>query len=285
VKNKPILAYGVIFIVMFSLTKVGFSQDTSNEGFARFLFNKGEYYRAITEYYKILYNTTDSTKTINTLKNMALCYFYGADYEGFINFFHNNKNTFLMNSKAYSEMNLFQGKSYYHLSSYTKAISILEKINFEPGDSLYDEKHFIIGLSYAHLYDWETALKKMEPIINNKEYLEFRDYLFSQKKYILSFPKRDPTFAGILSAALPGSGYFYCNRITTGITSLIVNGLLFWSVFDAAKNKQYGLSAGIGFFGLGWYIGNIIGSVNAAHQYNSFYQEQYLKDVLPKDLK
>ena len=274
-----------LFIFICFLVNVSFSQEVSGEGFARFLFNKGEYYRAITEYYKMLYKATGLTEKISFLKNIGLCYLSGDDYENYITFYKNNRNVFLMRPKIYSEMNLYLGKSYYNINLYQEAISVLEGITFVSNDSLYNDKYFFTGLSYAHLHEWNSAFRNMEFVNGNSKYLRVRDHLNNHKEDLLNFSKKEPIFAGFLSALIPGAGYIYCDKLTTGITSLVVNGLLIWAFYDTINNNQYGLSASIGFFGLGWYIGNIIGSANAAHQYNSYYQEQYLNDILTDNLK
>jgi hypothetical protein len=106
--------------------------------------------------------------------------------------------------------------------------------------------------------------------------------MLSKREELVSMPRKDPTIAGILSAIAPGSGYVYAQKTVTGLTSFVVNGLIVWSLSDALKNKQYGLSATIGAFGMGWYLGNIIGSVSAANQYNAAFESKILDDAIRK---
>ena len=75
--------------------------------------------------------------------------------------------------------------------------------------------------------------------------------------------------AGTLSAIVPGSGYVYAGRPQTGVASFIVNMLFIWSVGDAIKHESYGLASALGFFGIGWYVGNISGYSTAAGEYNT----------------
>lgn len=51
----------LIIIILFLITtlfniEIDVGQEMSDEGFADFLFREGEYYRAITEYYRIMYD-------------------------------------------------------------------------------------------------------------------------------------------------------------------------------------------------------------------------------------
>jgi tetratricopeptide (TPR) repeat protein len=277
--KKYVFSFVVVCIIF---TSSILAQDIQTENFAKFLSDNGEYYRAITEYYKLLYNTSDQQKKSQILKSIGVCYYDGDDYDGMITFFNKNKNLFIADSSLYIEMKLLYAKSNFQLGSYVDAVSNLEKVDTSRNDSLSDEIKYYLGLSYAHLGDWDNSYKYIYSIKKEPKYLNFREYMLNQKETISSFSKKDPTLAGIFSAVVPGTGYIYCNRVTTGITSFVVNGLLCWSIYDAIKNKQYGLSVSIGFFGMGWYVGNILGSVSAANQYNANVEENILKNATVK---
>ena len=281
--SKIFLLFLCQFILL--IVKTGYSQGTADDKFASFLFSKGEYYRAITEYYRVYYISSDRDVKVNCLKNIGLCYFSGEDYDGFINFFRRNRNDFILTPKTAVEMKILEGKSYFKLNSYERAISIFEKTQIEYGDSLYPEKYFFTALSYAHLYNWRAANENLELVNKGKKFSKIQEYLNKQHDGLPVISSRNPTLAGILSGLVPGTGYIYSGRISTGISSLLVNGLLIWAIIDATKNHQYGLSLSLGFFGMGWYVGNIIGSVNAANQYNTYNQEQYLKNHFPSSYK
>ena len=64
---------------------------------------------------------------------------------------------------------------------------------------------------------------------------------------------------------------------------MILNGLLIWTLNDAIKQKQYGLASVVGFFGIGWYIGNIKGSANAADVYNKHIRNKFINKLFEKE--
>ena len=109
--------------------------------------------------------------------------------------------------------------------------------------------------------------------------LKFRD----PDESPLKFGLKEGITAGILSSIIPGAGYLYCNRKRTGITSFIVNGLLFWTIRDAIIKKQYGFATTACFFGIGWYIGNIKGSVDAAKAHNAHVRKESINSMLEKE--
>jgi hypothetical protein len=51
-----------------------------------------------------------------------------------------------------------------------------------------------------------------------------------------------------MSAIIPGAGYAYSDRVGTGITSFIVNGLIIWTIRDALIKEQYGFVGAVSFF-------------------------------------
>jgi tetratricopeptide (TPR) repeat protein len=273
-----------LFLITIALNiEILCAQEFNNEGFADFLFKKGEYYRAITEYYRLLHICTDSTKKVKLFSNIGLCYFHGADYEGYVSFLKKNEIHFQSNSKIRAEMDLYLGKSFYCLNQYPKVISTLERSNVSANNLFYDETQFLLGISYARIFDWQTAIKKMQLIKQDTPQKIFAENISRSLKNFSKLPKKSPFWAGTLSSIIPGAGYFYCNRKGTGLTSLIVNGLLIWTVRDAIIKKQYGLATAVSFLGIGWYIGNIKGSIDAADIYNTNIRNEFIDYLLKKE--
>jgi hypothetical protein len=81
---------------------------------------------------------------------------------------------------------------------------------------------------------------------------------------------KNPAFAGIASAAIPGSGKVYAHRGWDGLYSLLIIGTMLWQAYEGFSKEGYRSARGITFgtLGLTFYAGNIYGSVNAARRYN-----------------
>jgi len=261
------------------------AQEFSSETFADYLFREGEYYRAITEYFRFLHTVSDSTIRAGLLRKVGLCYFKGGDYDGYILFFENNQFNFYRDSLIYNEMNLYLGKSYYHLNRYKKAIAKLDSQQLSPPNQFFDDFLFLVGISYSRMYDWQKAIQKLQLINQGHSDID----KIRANNMILSlqnFPDlshRSPFLAGGLSAIIPGAGYAYCHRWGTAIASFLVNGLLVWTFSDALKKEQYGLASLTGFVGIGWYVGNIKGSAKAAKKYNSHIRNDYIDNILRRE--
>ena len=273
----------------FANHSIAFTHETphpqifSDEGFADFLVKEGEYDRAITEYYRLLYNSKNLSQMLNLLKKIGLCYFQGSDYDGYILFFNKNDTNFQTNSTLNNEMTLYLAKSYYHLNQYQKSISSLEWSSISTDDTFYNEGQYLLALSYARVFDWQKSIEKFNLIVQDSSRKKSAEHMINSLKNFPKLPKKRPFLAGTLSAVVPGSGYIYCDRKATGVASFLVNGLLIWAIRDAMVKKQYGLAGAVSFFEIGWYTGNITGSVDAAYSYNVNVRNQFIDRLLEKE--
>lgn len=253
---------------------------TSDSSFALYLFQEKEYYRAATEFMRLAFYLRDTSQKAYYYSKVGMCFYLGEDYEGYISFFEKNRDLFRKSELLYTRMNLILGKVYYHQKKYKKAISTFEWSNIHEDEQLFNELQYNMGLSYARLFEWEKAancFSKINPktplgtsVKSLKDSILLGEYLTTRK----------PSLAGILSAVIPGAGYIYSDRTQTGIISFIVNGLFVWSVKDAIKSKNYGIASALGFFGIGWYIGNIVGSGKAAIDFNKKVRNDFIDKTI-----
>ena len=275
----------LILIILFINPIFVIARELSDSTFADYLFREGEYYRAITEYYRLLYASADYSERAQILGKVGLSYFRGEDYNGYISFFNKNRDNFSGDSLLYMEMTLYLGKSYYHLNHYRDAIKCLESQPLSPPNHFFNQYQFLIGISYSRIYDPQNAIRKLELIKQSDSDSDkiTADHMIHSLSRFPDLSHKNPFLAGGLSAILPGAGYAYCHRRGTGFASLLINGLLAWTFSDALNHDQYGLASLTGFVGIGWYAGNIKGSVSAAKKYNSTVWNDYINSVLLKE--
>ncbi|MHB8836857.1 MAG: tetratricopeptide repeat protein [Candidatus Methylomirabilia bacterium] len=81
-------------------------------------------------------------------------------------------------------------------------------------------------------------------------------------------PRKSPLLAGTFSAVLPGSGYFYADHSGDGVTAFFINALFVAAEVLSLKEENYPLAAVVGVIGLPFYLGNIYGSARAAEKWN-----------------
>ncbi|TAK54774.1 MAG: membrane protein insertion efficiency factor YidD [Bacteroidetes bacterium] len=254
--------------------------DSGDGKFADYLFSQKDYSRAATEYMRLNFLENDSLKKLSYLRKVGLCYYYDNDNEGYIKYLTAYRTTLNADKSIRAEMELLLGKVYYRTQNYPKAISTLEWNRLHSTESWYDESQFTIGLSYARMFQWESASSHFMNVHHSSDRGQISRRLLDSVDRIRSLPKRQPWLAGTLSAIVPGSGYLYANRPGTALSSFLINGLLIWAMRDAIHQENYSLATVIGFFGSGWYIGNIKGSSDAAEEYNIRIRNSYLDEML-----
>ncbi len=77
-----------------------------------------------------------------------------------------------------------------------------------------------------------------------------------------------PMVATFLSGALPGAGQLYAGQKKEAFSALFVNALFIGGSIYAARNEQWATLGVLGFFGLGFYTGNIYGAADGAIRHN-----------------
>ncbi len=88
-----------------------------------------------------------------------------------------------------------------------------------------------------------------------------------------------PMVATFLSGALPGAGQLYAGQKKEAFSALFVNALFIGGSIYAARNEQWATLGVLGFFGLGFYMGNIYGAADAAIRHNRGIRDDILEQM------
>ncbi len=88
-----------------------------------------------------------------------------------------------------------------------------------------------------------------------------------------------PMVATFLSGALPGAGQLYAGQKKEAFSALLVNTLFISGSIYAARNEQWATLGVLGFFGLGFYTGNIYGAADAAIRHNRAIRDDILEQM------
>lgn len=90
-------------------------------------------------------------------------------------------------------------------------------------------------------------------------------------------PDKSPWLAGGLSAVIPGSGSFYVGRYAEGSLALFVNVLLIGATISSFEEDQIAVGTVLGALALAFYGGSIYSAVNGAHKFNAAANTGYLR--------
>ncbi|MDY6822564.1 MAG: hypothetical protein SWH68_02015 [Thermodesulfobacteriota bacterium] len=89
-----------------------------------------------------------------------------------------------------------------------------------------------------------------------------------------------PRLAGGL-AVVPGAGYLYTDRYQDALIAFLFNAGMIIAAVEAFDNGNEALGCIIAGVELGFYAGNIYGSISAAHKYNRQRADAFLNDLRP----
>jgi hypothetical protein len=89
-------------------------------------------------------------------------------------------------------------------------------------------------------------------------------------------PHKSPALAGTLSAVVPGAGSLYVGRPSEAALSFFVNALLISGTVTAFHEHQDSLGVGLGVLALAFYGGSIYAAVSGAHKFNDQADAEYL---------
>ena len=204
--------------------------------FADELYQIREFYRAITEYQRILYFFPQAEKTSIYIKILQT-YLAGEDYDSAIKLVENLKE---------KEPNIYQDTQI----QYLYALALLDK----------DSRRIF----YYREADIKKALNLLEniPLKNTQS--------FAKEWQKQEFSKKSPWLSGILSGILPGAGSVYVSRYKEAFYSFFITGLFIGSALESRQNENFTQEAFFSFFALAFYGGNIYTSVNSAYKYNEY---------------
>ncbi len=237
--------------------------------FGDYLFDKGDYYNAITEYRRELFFHPES----ETIKfKIAESYEKNGDIRNATEYLKELGLKYYNDQELMERISLSLAKNYIALGEYSLArIELIDLQNKE-------QKAYLMGITYLLEKRWGQAGSEFEKT-DDAKLVEF-----ARKGENL--PVYSPRKAGILSAIIPGAGHIYTGKIKTGIMSFLLTGLSGYLTVLNIKNMDYKSALLIGSLGLNrFYFGGIQSAIKSANRKNKNKQEQYLEEIKELPLK
>ncbi len=252
--------------LLLSLGVAGFGQDlfdySNSKKYADYLFEAGRYEEAATEYDRVVYlNATDTAAWQNLLISMQYLELYQESVAR------------LKSIKTISTSTIQFGRihTYALFSSYQfEAISeVLTSYSFPTADIV-----FLNSASFALAGNWVNAEQETEKL-SDAPYLVQQMHDISMEAQNRN--RKSPFLAGALSTVVPGMGKIYTGRWKDGLFSLLLITTTGYQAYRIISEKGID-RPGAWIFGglaLGFYTGNIYGSVKSAKVYNEFEEKKY----------
>ncbi len=275
IKLFPVFVVFLFFLgpfpLAYSAEKGIFITDEVQIKMADAFMEEGEYYRAITEYKKLLILFPDSEWGDYALFRVGIAYYKGEEYEPSVRSFSTLRDKYPESGyipKGY----YFEGLGYWKLKRFKEARTAFDTLSEDYPQS----EHAPLALVAASLVGLEEeniplSTDRLERLINR--YPEYPGSTNAKEAIPLihqypKLPEKSKTLAAILSAIIPGSGYVYAGHLGDGITAFLINALWIAGVATGIHAQYYAVSGIVAGVGLPFYFGNIYGSANAAKKWN-----------------
>ncbi|MBI4765831.1 MAG: tetratricopeptide repeat protein [Deltaproteobacteria bacterium] len=241
--------------------------------FANHLLQNHDYYRAATEFKRLLFLYPSGAKADEANYLLGTALFLIKSYKEAI--FHwegvlrQNPDTPFKEEIQYKT-----GRAYWELGQEDRALLLWEKILQEgrPSQKTFAARSLLWGLIKQKRFDPARLLLKKSPLTDSEK--KAHEAFFQKAE---NLPYKSPATAGTLAAILPGAGHWYLGRKQDALIAFGVNALFTWAAVASFQQDNNGLGTLLGVIELAWYSGNIYSAVNSAHKFNRKLDSDFLE--------
>jgi tetratricopeptide (TPR) repeat protein len=238
--------------------------------FADWLHARGDYYRAIGEYQRVLFLAPGTTEAARAGLEMARAYARGDRPDAAVAVLRELAAS--SPDGARRELALFeQGLVRLRAGDAERAVPPLASYAALParsGGPGPGRAQVLLGLARLRLGDLAAARLAFGASTRDPTVAGRSSDLDAALAELERAPTRSPLAAGLLSAAVPGLGHVYAGDPWAGAGALALNGAFVWATVEAFRGGRPGLGLVLATAGSVWYGGAIFGAVAEAVRFN-----------------
>jgi outer membrane protein assembly factor BamD (BamD/ComL family)/TM2 domain-containing membrane protein YozV len=267
---------------MLFCSPAAFAEEMSAEkmmSFADSLFERGDYYRAITEYDRVVFFYAKHPLAKTARFQIALSYLKGEKLDQAVTQFRAIADDY-RNEELGRKAFFMVGEAYYQKRDYPRAADVFTTfIGSYPDDPRADAARLKTGWTHLREGNWQEAAEEFQKVPLGSSLRKQAQGLAGESKNYPGIPKKSPSLAGGLSAVLPGAGQLYIGRPGDAAASFLLNGAFIWATVEAFNHRNNVTGGILLFFESGWYLGNIYNAISGAHKYNRRSEQQFMDDL------
>lgn len=259
----------ITFLILFLTLSPSFAGTPAQDiaSFGDSLFEDEDYYRAITEYKRLIHLYPETSLAKEASLKIAIAYIEGKRFDAALSALEKFRQTY-SNDPLSLEALFLKGEAWFAAANYREALRVFELAQIE-ALSLEDKNRARAarGWTLMKMGKWKAASSSFETLSDRDQgrYLKLSGELEKGE----SLSTKSPSLAGTLSAILPGAGQFYVGRKRDAVVSFLLNGVFIAGAADAFRRGEDAVGGILLFFEAGWYAGNIYSAAGGAHKYNN----------------
>ncbi len=262
------IAVIIVFLIPVNLSASG---DTILEA-AKLYYSNREYYNAVTEAMRYQHLYPAGTLFPSSMIIMGKSYFHGGDAGRSLDIFSDCYNRFP--DKPQGEEGLYYSGIVRLLTgSYNFGVRTFQEYNFVyKGGLFYEESVFNLCMAKALAENYDDAVRligEYKVLFPEGKYSADADKLAVMVSGEKKRDKKNSLLAGLSSAIIPGSGYFYTGNYRLGAISLITNGALIFLAYDGYRKENAFQMLFFSVVEFSFYNYSIVGSIRSAQEYNN----------------
>jgi len=268
IARKPLI---IVLLVPFFLLFTGVTvfSATAEElaSFADSLFEEGDYYRAITEYKRVMHQYPETDVAKEASLKVAIAYIEGKRFEAALTMLEKFRQSY-SNDPLALEALFLKGEAWFAAGNYREALKVFEEVHKEAWTGEQKSRAFAArGWSLMKMGKWKEASAAFNGLGETEQGRYLRLSMDLKKGEAL--PIKSPSLAGTLSAIIPGAGQLYVGRKRDALVSFLLNSAFIAASAEAFRKGEDALGGILLFFEAGWYAGNIYSAAGGAHKYNA----------------
>ena len=284
--RKPSIGKALVLLMCLSLPVPGFSQIAVDRfDFAESLMAENDFFRAITEYKRLAFYSSDDEVKRNCAYAIALAYLKSDHFSLSLAYLDALVNLPQVPEKLLLKANLLYGVNFYCLHEPVLARNYFDKSVHTDTSGMPE---LFLGLLSAENSAWQEASGFFRAAADKAGTTGYGLLAVDLTKEILkgqTLDRRSPFLAGMFSAVLPGSGQAYTGHWFDGLNAFTMVGLFGFSTYlafsyESQQNKGYYVYTAIsGIITSLFYFSNILGAARTAEYYTAKQRQDFLDGI------
>jgi hypothetical protein len=282
-RQTCLFIFYLILLVSFLPADV-FSADEKNKDaaslfdFAETLFAEGDYYRAITEYKRVIFFSPEDPLAEKATFRIGESYFKAKKWLEAIEAFDFFRNKYPRSTMT-TEALYLEGLAEKELKRYENSLSSFQIIINSQSEQYADKAVYQTALVFLDSGDWPKAKNTFLLVPPSSSLASPARIMAEGLEKADGIPRKKPATAGFLAAVLPGSGHVYTERYRDAAMAFLLNGAFILAAVELFRSERYAAGGVVTFFEILWYSGNIYSAVSSAHKYNEREKNKFLENL------
>lgn len=247
--------------------------------FANELRSQGAFEEAIVEYRRFLSFYPDSPERSRVALALFGAYRQSGQHQDAARWGEKLTQDTAYAAVVNDELKLTIGHDWMFLGNQRLARSFFEQVKDSTNLESRQRAQLMEGFSFAREGAWteaeQTFLRNLPAVSDGSAFSNRARALAALAAEGGKLPRKNPTVAGLLSI-VPGLGYLYDGYPGTALSSALVNGLFMGATYKAFKDGNKPLGVTLSVLSLGWYGGNVTGSIATAHRRNAAMRDEHV---------